>query len=184
MKIYSAAISSSSDRKNHFSIFLNLLRLSYLSVKVLNHLLKANSIPTIGVNGWLNHTNGELPKLLQNHRMKRILLLISLFLLNKTFAQPGTNKLNDKYVLVIHGGAGTILKSLMTAEREKSYTEALNKAIQIGNDLLRNGGSALDVAIMDGKSPGAGTVAGVTINRNPISAARAVMEKVHSDDDR
>ena len=116
MKIYSAAISSSNDKKNHFSIFLNLLRLSYLSVKVLNRPLKANSIPTIGVNGHVNYTNGELSKLLQNHRMKRLLLLISLFLVNKTFAQPTTSKLNDKYVLVIHGGAGTILKSQMTPE--------------------------------------------------------------------
>jgi len=141
--------------------------------------------------------------------MKRLLLFFPLFLLNKTFAQSTTSKLNDKYVLVIHGGAGTILKSQMTSEKEKSYTESLNKALQIGNDILKNGGSALDAveavvrnmednplfnagkgavftnegkneldaAIMNGQSLGAGSVAGVTTIRNPISAARAVMEK-------
>jgi beta-aspartyl-peptidase (threonine type) len=31
-----------------------------------------------------------------------------------------------KYVLVIHGGAGTILKSQMSPEKEKLYTEGLN----------------------------------------------------------
>jgi L-asparaginase / beta-aspartyl-peptidase len=39
------------------------------------------------------------------------------------------------------------------------------------------GKNELDAAIMDGKSGLAGSVAGVTTIRNPISAARAVMEK-------
>jgi len=39
------------------------------------------------------------------------------------------------------------------------------------------GKNELDAAIMDGKTGLAGAVAGVTIIRNPISAARAVMEK-------
>ncbi|MEO7919751.1 MAG: isoaspartyl peptidase/L-asparaginase, partial [Thermoanaerobaculia bacterium] len=39
------------------------------------------------------------------------------------------------------------------------------------------GRNELDAAIMDGKTRGAGAVAGVTVVRNPISAARAVMEK-------
>ena len=39
------------------------------------------------------------------------------------------------------------------------------------------GKNEMDAAIMDGKSGKAGTVAGVTTIRNPISAARAVMEK-------
>ncbi|HAI84512.1 MAG TPA: beta-aspartyl-peptidase, partial [Chitinophagaceae bacterium] len=34
-----------------------------------------------------------------------------------------------KYVLVIHGGAGTILKKNMTPEKEKAYKAALEEAL-------------------------------------------------------
>ena len=59
-------------------------------------------------------------------------------------AQPASKKLNDKFVLVIHGGPGTILKSQMIPEREKAYTKALNTALETGHDILKNGSSALD----------------------------------------
>lgn len=115
----------------------------------------------------------------------------------------------DHIVLVIHGGAGTILKSQMTPEKEKAYTSALNEALQKGYAILNNGGTSvdaveaaikvlednplfnagkgavftnegkneLDASIMNGKTLAAGAVAGITTVKNPISAARAVMEK-------
>ncbi len=46
-----------------------------------------------------------------------------------------------------------------------------------GAVFTHEGKNELDAAIMDGKSGKAGAVAGVTTIRNPISAARAVMEK-------
>ena len=46
-----------------------------------------------------------------------------------------------------------------------------------GAVFTHEGRNELDAAIMDGKTKKAGAVAGVTIIRNPISAARAVMEK-------
>jgi len=46
-----------------------------------------------------------------------------------------------------------------------------------GAVFTHEGRNELDASIMDGKNKRAGSVAGVTIIKNPISAARAVMEK-------
>jgi beta-aspartyl-peptidase (threonine type) len=46
-----------------------------------------------------------------------------------------------------------------------------------GAVFTHDGRNELDAAIMDGRTKAAGSVAGVTIIRNPITAARAVMEK-------
>ncbi|PWS30592.1 isoaspartyl peptidase/L-asparaginase family protein [Pedobacter paludis] len=128
--------------------------------------------------------------------------LISILALNASAQQK-------KYVMVIHGGAGTILKKNMTPEKEAAYVAALTAALNAGyaeikagktsldaveatiqvleNDphfnagkgavFTHDGRNELDAAIMDGKSLMAGAVAGVTTIKNPISAARAVMEK-------
>ena len=114
-----------------------------------------------------------------------------------------------KYVSVIHGGAGTILKSSMTPEKEQLYKQGLQNALNAGSAVLKSGGTAidaveeaikimeddslfnagkgavftnegkneLDASIMDGKTLKAGAVAGVTNIKNPITAARAVMDK-------
>jgi beta-aspartyl-peptidase (threonine type) len=113
------------------------------------------------------------------------------------------------YALAIHGGAGTILKSAMTPEKEAAYHAALARALEAGEAVLREGGAALDAVtaavcaledeplfnagrgavftsegrqemdacIMDGRDRAAGAVAGIFGPRNPIRAARAVMER-------
>ncbi|HEX3070656.1 MAG TPA: isoaspartyl peptidase/L-asparaginase, partial [Thermoanaerobaculia bacterium] len=69
-----------------------------------------------------------------------------------------------------------------------SSVDAVEAAIRILEDsplfnagkgavFTHEGKNELDSAIMDGKTKKAGAVAGVTIIRNPISAARAVMDK-------
>ncbi|MEO6681497.1 MAG: isoaspartyl peptidase/L-asparaginase [Ginsengibacter sp.] len=129
------------------------------------------------------------------------------------FSNPSKDSLPtlkpETYALVIHGGAGTILKKNMTPESEKAYTAALRQALEAGFAQIKSGKSSLDAveaaihvlednplfnagkgavfthdgrneldaSIMDGRTLGAGSVAGVTNIRNPISAARAVMEK-------
>lgn len=130
----------------------------------------------------------------------------------KSSAQQLTDqqlKHQGQYVMVIHGGAGTILRSSMTPEKEKAYRTALEAALKAGYQKINAGSSSLDAvqaaitmlednplfnagkgavfthdgkneldaAIMDGKSLKAGAVAGVTVIKNPIMAARAVMER-------
>ena len=48
------------------------------------------------------------------------------------------------YTLVIHGGAGTIRRENMTAEREAAYRKGLDDALKAGFDRLEKGASAID----------------------------------------
>jgi beta-aspartyl-peptidase (threonine type) len=113
-----------------------------------------------------------------------------------------------EYAIVIHGGAGTILPENMTPETEAEYKDILNKALDAGETVLKDGGTAadavvatimimensplfnsgkgavfthdgrneLDASFMEGANLNAGAVGGVTNVKNPILAARAVME--------
>jgi beta-aspartyl-peptidase (threonine type) len=114
----------------------------------------------------------------------------------------------EGYTLAIHGGAGTLHRGDMTAERGTLYRAGLVHAVSAGREVLAQGGSALDAvtravcaleddplfnagrgavftragtqemdaAVMDGRDRRAGAVAGIFGPKNPILAARAVME--------
>ena len=135
--------------------------------------------------------------------MRKVIGLAFIFLAMTANAQ----KPKDKVVLVIHGGAGTILKENMSPEKEKAYRLALQEALQNGYKVIKNGGESedavieaikvmenspffnagkgavfthegkneMDASIMKGKTMQAGAVAGVTTIKNPILAAKAVM---------
>ena len=49
-----------------------------------------------------------------------------------------------KFALAIHGGAGTILRSSMTPEKELSYKKALEDAIIAGETILLKNGRSID----------------------------------------
>ncbi len=136
-------------------------------------------------------------------------LLILMSIMTNSTASFAQSKSKPKYVLAIHGGAGTILKKNMTDSLEKAYIDKLTESLQAGYDQIKQGNSSLDAieaaihvmedsplfnagkgavftnqgkneldaAIMDGSNLKAGAVAGVTNIKNPISAARAVMDK-------
>lgn len=84
--------------------------------------------------------------------MRIIVLALTAILLSKSLtAQKKQQNMNERFVLVIHGGAGTILKKNMTPEKEEAYKQKLTEALQKGYDTLKNGGTSLaavQVAIM------------------------------------
>ena len=70
--------------------------------------------------------------------MKKLLIIFSFILFNAC-----SNELIDNRIaIVIHGGAGTILKENMTDELENAYKEKLEEAITVGYNILKNGGSS------------------------------------------
>ena len=141
--------------------------------------------------------------------MKRYFLPI-FFLAGLGACSPVAEPLPERpaYALAIHGGAGTILKENMPEELEAEYRKTLHEALDIGEAILKEGGTAmdavektiiymedsplfnagkgavltwdgiaeLDASIMDGSTQKAGAVGGMRTIRNPILAARAVME--------
>jgi isoaspartyl peptidase/L-asparaginase-like protein (Ntn-hydrolase superfamily) len=107
-------------------------------------------------------------------------------------------------VIALHGGAGTIRRSEMTRTRAAAYRQVLEQALEaayaqesaldavvaavvvLEDSPLFNAGRGscfnaageieMDAAVMDGASLRAGAVAAVRRIRNPVLAARAVME--------
>ena len=75
--------------------------------------------------------------------MKNIVFISLLILLG-----CNQNKLNNEkniiknFGIVIHGGAGTILKENMSEKMEIQYRNALSKAIRVGHEILKNGGTS------------------------------------------
>lgn len=49
--------------------------------------------------------------------------------------------------LVIHGGAGAILRNRLTAEREQAYLQVLAQSLTAGYAVLEKGGSSIDAVI-------------------------------------
>ena len=113
------------------------------------------------------------------------------------------------FAIVVHGGAGTILKKNMSDEMELAYKLKLEEAINAGYNILEKNGSSkdaveetikilenselfnagkgsvlsnkgvveMDASIMNGQNLNAGAISGIKTIKNPISAARLVMEK-------
>lgn len=51
------------------------------------------------------------------------------------------------YTLLIHGGAGTITKSMLTDDLEFQYRKGLNDALDKGHHILKQGGTAMDAVM-------------------------------------
>lgn len=71
---------------------------------------------------------------------KSFLLSLLIFLGCKETSQIVVQK--PTFGIVIHGGAGTILRKNMTPEKEANYRAVLTEAIQVGYEILKAGGSS------------------------------------------
>lgn len=58
--------------------------------------------------------------------------------------EPNATMQTKKIGLAIHGGAGTIDRSNMRAEKERAYRAGLEQALKAGYEILKRGGSSLD----------------------------------------
>jgi Asparaginase len=61
--------------------------------------------------------------------------------------RPSSAIPEEKYVLVIHGGAGTISKQGSTPEQQAQYKAALRRSLRAGYDVLHSRGEAMDAAV-------------------------------------
>lgn len=67
---------------------------------------------------------------------------IILFTLFSVYAQSNKKELNENYILLLHGGAG--YSHLMSDSLQTEYKNAITEALNIGNAILKSGGTALD----------------------------------------
>ena len=72
--------------------------------------------------------------------MRRWLLAAGLLSLAPAASVPQ----RPPFMLVVHGGAGTIRRQDMTPAQDSAYRATLTQAIRAGYDVLRRGGSSLD----------------------------------------
>ena len=72
--------------------------------------------------------------------MKRLSTFIMILFILSCETNPDKSNIG----IVIHGGAGTILKENMSAELEKAYRTKLEEAVKTGYAILKNGGSSRD----------------------------------------
>ena len=78
-----------------------------------------------------------------------LLLLIS-FGCKKEITSPEEKTATTKkheFAIIIHGGAGTILKKNLSDEKEAAYKAKLEEAIKVGHTILKNGGTSQEAVI-------------------------------------
>jgi L-asparaginase / beta-aspartyl-peptidase len=82
--------------------------------------------------------------LIPSRMIKKIFLLIFFSSNTYIFSQSKEKLMNNSFTLVIHGGAGTILKKNMTEEKEKEYENKMKEVLATGYEILKSGGTSMD----------------------------------------
>ena len=82
--------------------------------------------------------------------MKKFLFIISMvcisFSCNNSIDSASAEKTalekQSEFAIIIHGGAGTILRGNLSMKKEKAYRDKLEEAIRTGYTILKNGGTS------------------------------------------
>ena len=109
--------------------------------------------------------------------MRILITLVSLVL----FSSCQSDNEENNIAIVIHGGAGTILKDNMTPELESAYLNKLEEAVKVGYEILQNGGtsqSAVEetIKIMENSPLFNAGVGAVLTNDETVSLDASFME--------
>ena len=81
-------------------------------------------------------------KILSNQLIIYSILFFIVFLFSILFSCENSREID--FAIVIHGGAGTILKKNMSEKMESAYDQKLKEALNIGYKILEDGGSSVD----------------------------------------
>jgi beta-aspartyl-peptidase (threonine type) len=76
--------------------------------------------------------------------MKTLKPLILSALAALALSAPAAAQETPRWSFAIHGGAGVIERASLSPEQDAAYRAALNRALEAGAAVLRNGGAALD----------------------------------------
>ena len=79
--------------------------------------------------------------------MKKVLFIILMVCIsfscnNSASAKKTALEKQSEFAIIIHGGAGTILRGNLSKKKEKAYRDKLEEAIRAGYTILKNGGTS------------------------------------------
>jgi len=77
-------------------------------------------------------------------RIKIIFCLFLLLIIASGYKNPQIEKTKPEYVIVIHGGAGNTDPASFSEEKQKLYKEKLGEALEIGENILKSGGTCIE----------------------------------------
>ncbi len=76
--------------------------------------------------------------------LKVVFLIVVFFVISYIIQSEEKLDIKERYGIIIHGGAGDILRDEMSEEEESNYHKVMHEAIMVANKILENNGSSLD----------------------------------------
>jgi beta-aspartyl-peptidase (threonine type) len=91
--------------------------------------------------------------ILNKKNMKNFIFITAILVFSFSCKNESISKQNEtadkqnEFAIIIHGGAGTILKKNISDEKEKAYKVKLEEAVRMGYSILKNGGTSQEAVV-------------------------------------